>query len=78
MRTIYGKRWFRPREIARLGLIRNSTGGDNEDSNYNFVLELIKSGRLRAKDYSSSTKRHFWLVPEDEIQRYHDTVTRVG
>lgn len=78
MKTIYGKRWYRPREIAKLGLIKNSTGGEKENSNYAFILGLIKTGRLRAKDYSKGRKTSFWLVPEDEIQRYHDTVTKLA
>jgi hypothetical protein len=73
----YGKRWYRPREIARQRLIVNSTGHDNEDSNYAYVLMLIRTKRLRAKDYSNSPRIHYWLVPEDEVARYHDTVTRV-
>jgi len=73
MRTIYGKKWYKPSEIAKLGLILNSKGkGD-----YNFVLNLIKSGRLRAKDYSNGKKVSYWLVPEDEIDRYHNTVTKI-
>ena len=73
MRILYGKQWYRPREIAELGLILNSRG----KSDYNFILELIKSGRLRAKNYSTGKVRQYWLVPEDEIERYHDTVTKV-
>lgn len=77
MKKIQGKKWYRPREIAVLGLIKNSTGGDNVDSNYAYILKLIKTGRLRAKDYSMGDKMSYWLVPEDEIARYHDTVTKV-
>lgn len=72
MRTLYGQTWYRPREIADYGLILNSRGRKD----YYFVLELIKSGRLRAKDYGRG-KVPYWLVPESEIARYHDTVTRV-
>jgi len=70
MRKIEGKRWFRPREIAQEGLIKNSTGGDNVESNYNFILNLIKSGRLAAKNYGMGNTP-YWLVSEDEIKRYH-------
>lgn len=72
MKTLHGKTWYRPRDIARLGLIKNSTGGDNEESNYNFILGLIKSGRLAAKNYGQGKVR-YWLVSEDEIARYHNT-----
>lgn len=79
MRRIDNKIWYKPMEIAQLGLIRNSLGKRGTVAgNYNFVLELIKSGRLRAKNYSTGDKRAYWLVPEDEIARYHDTVTKVG
>ena len=78
MKVAYGQKWYRPRDIARLGLIKNSTGGDREDSNYAFILSLISTGRLRAKNHSKGkTGRPFWLVPEKEIARYHDTVTKV-
>lgn len=77
MKTIYNKRWFTPMEIAKQGLIQSSKGANGTVAgNYNFVLELIKSGRIRAKNYAKG-KKPYWLVPEDEIVRYHDTVTRV-
>lgn len=76
MRTLNTKNWYRPREIAQLGLIKNSTGGDNESSNYNYILELIRNGTLKAKNYATGpAKRPFWLVSEDEIRKYHETVT---
>lgn len=73
-----GQKWYRPREVARLGLIKNSTGGDNELSNYYFILGLIKSGKLRAKNYAKGPAgKAYWLIPESEIERYHDTVTKL-
>lgn len=78
MRTMYNRKWYTPMEIARLGLIQNSKGDRSTVSgNYNFVLELIKSGKLRAKNYSHGTQRQNWLVPEEAITIYHDTITRV-
>lgn len=78
MKTIYEKTWYTPMEVAKLGLIKNSKGDAGTISgHYNFILELIHSGRLRAKNYSRGTKLANWLIPEDEIRRYHDTVTRV-
>lgn len=76
MRTIYGQKWYRPMEIAKLGLIKNSVNSESVNSNYEFILGLIKSGRLRAKNYSKGNKP-FWLVPESEVARYHDTVTKL-
>lgn len=73
-----GKTWYKPMEIAKLGLIKNSKGDRSTVAgNYNFVLELIRTGHLRAKNYSQSGGKPYWLVPEDEITRYHDTVTKV-
>lgn len=78
MRTIYDKKWYTPMDVAKLGLIKNSKGDKATVSgNYNFVLELIKSGRLRAKNYSHGKQRQNWLIPEDAIAAYHDTVTKV-
>ncbi len=75
----HSKKWYRPMEIAKLGLIKNSTGGDNVNSNYVYILKLIKTGRVRAKNYSAGkTDMVYWLVPEDEIERYHQTVTKLA
>lgn len=75
MRTLYGQKWYRPMEIAKLGLIKNSVNSESVNSNYEFILGLIKTGRLRAKNYSKGNKP-FWLVPESEVARYHDTVSK--
>lgn len=78
MRNISNRKWYTPMEIAKLGLIQNSKGDAGTiPGHYNFVLELIKSGRLRAKNYSVGTKVPSWLVPEDEIAKYHGTVTKI-
>jgi hypothetical protein len=78
MKTRYNKKWYTPMDIAKSGLIQNSKGDKSTVSgNYNYVLDLIHSGRLRAKNYSNGKVRQNWLVPEDEITRYHETVTRV-
>jgi hypothetical protein len=71
MRNIEGKKWYRPREIAELGLIKNSTGGNNIESNYNFILVQIRNGNLRAKNYSEGHKLAYYLVSEDAITEYH-------
>lgn len=78
MRTMNNQKWYTPREIARLGLIQNSRGDlGTENSTYKFVITLIKSGKLRAKNYSIGKQRQNWLVPQSEIDRYHDTVTKI-
>lgn len=78
MKRIYGRDWYTPMQIAELGLIQNSKGDKaTVKGNYNFILELIKAGRLRAKNYSVGKQRSNWLVPEDEIARYHDTITKI-
>lgn len=64
------RKYYKPREIARLGLITNSTGGHNVESNYNFILKLIKSGKLKAKNYSVGPTP-YWLVSIDEINRWN-------
>lgn len=71
MKVRYGKRWYKPREIAELGLIKNSTGGNNKASNYHFIIGLISTGKLKARDYSKTGSRPFWLVSIDEISRYN-------
>lgn len=60
---------LKPRDIAKRGLITNSTGDDNESTNYQFVLKEIKAGRLKARNYGTKS-RSYWLVSEAEIKRY--------
>lgn len=72
MQKIKGEKWYRPREIAQLGLIKNSTGGDNEMSNYNFILVQIKAGRLKARNYSVSESYPYYLVSEIAIKKYRE------
>lgn len=64
------KTWYRPREIAKLRLITNSVDSEKESSNYDFILELIKRGELKARNYSKSDYRPYWLVSAKEIERY--------
>lgn len=74
MKTLYNKKWYTPMDIARRGLIQNSRGDKGTISgHYNFILELIKSDELLARNYSHGKKRANWLVAETEIQRYHKT-----
>lgn len=75
MKTIKDQKWYRPMEIAKLGLITNSRGSEGTIAgHYDFVLQLIKSGKLKAKNYSHATKPYY-LVSEAEIRRYHSEVT---
>jgi hypothetical protein len=66
----YDKEWYRPREIAQLRLITNSLDGDKESANYDWILEEIKRGNLKARNYSKSEYRPYWLVSAKEIERY--------
>jgi hypothetical protein len=77
MRIINNQKWYKPREIAKLGLIQNSAGTGNVDSNYVYILKLIKTGRLPAKDYSVSQNANYWLVPESAINQYNKSFTKV-
>lgn len=77
MKLILGKKWYRPTEIADKGLIQNSRGdASTPRGNYNFILELIKSGQLKANNYSAGVKAYY-LVCEDEIERYHKEISGV-
>lgn len=65
------KKWYRPREIAALGVITNSRGNPS----YDRVLELIKSGELKAKDYSLKSKQGsnpYFLVLGEDLVTYID------
>lgn len=63
---------YKPREIARLKLITNGAASDNEQSNYQYILELIKGGKLKvAREYGTKSRR-FYLISETEIKHYHE------
>lgn len=71
MKLIQGKKWYRPAEIAEMRLITNSIDSQSVKSNYKFVLNLIATGQLRAKNYSIGSKMKYYLVPLSEIERYN-------
>jgi general stress protein YciG len=79
MRKLYGQTWYKPMEIAKQGLIQSSKGESGSIAgHYNFVLELIKSDRLKAKNYTKGNGNPYYLVPESEIMRYHKTLDQVS
>jgi hypothetical protein len=65
----YKRKTLRPSEIARKGLITNSLNSDSYKSNYQFILNEIKAGRLKARNYGNKS-RPYWTVSEAEIKRY--------
>lgn len=66
------KKWYRPKEIARLRLITNTLDSEKELSNYDFILDLIKRGQLAAKNYGKNPKYPYYLVSAAEIERYRN------
>lgn len=74
--NIEPSKWYRPREIAKLRLITNSLDSEKESANYDFILELIKRGELKARNYSKTAYRSYWLVSGKEIQAYHDRIAK--
>lgn len=67
MIEIGGKRFFKPSEVAKYGLIVNSKG----ESEYRFVLRLIHEGTLEARVWNSETQVPYYMVPEEEIVQYN-------
>lgn len=66
----YNKEWYRPMEIAKLGMIQSRSGANNPRGNYNLILNLIAAGKLKAKDYSTVGAKPYYMVHADEIERY--------
>lgn len=64
------KNWYRPKEIAKLGLITNTLNSDKVLSNYDWILDEIKRGNLKAKNYGKNPKYPYYLVSAAEIKRY--------
>jgi hypothetical protein len=72
MKILYGKIFYRPREIAELGLITNAKGGAGSISgHYDYILNLIHDGKLKARNYSRKATFKHYLVSEDEINRFN-------
>ena len=64
-----GKQFYKPSEIAKLGLIKNSVGkGD-----YRFVLRLITRGDLVAEKWNVSGDKPYYVVSHDEIDRFNES-----
>lgn len=72
MIEIDGDKFYKPREIADEGLILNSKG--NKD--YRFVLRLIESGRLEARQWNDSKKLPYYVVSQKEIKRFNSSVIK--
>ena len=72
----FDKEWYRPREIAQKRFITNSLDSDKESANYDFILEEIKRGSLKARNYSKSEYRPYWLVSAKEIRAYRERINQ--
>lgn len=66
------KNWYRPKEIARLRLITNTLNSDKVLSNYDWILDEIKRGNLKAKNYGKNPDYPYYLVSAEEIERYRN------
>lgn len=72
MRTLYHQKWYTPMEVAKQGFIQNSKGDEGTvRGRYNYILELIGSGKLAAKNYSTGNLRPNYLISEKAITNYH-------
>jgi len=66
----FEKNWYRPKEIAQNGWIKNTLNSDKMLSNYDWILDEIKRGNLKAKNYGKNPKYPYYLVSAAEIERY--------
>ena len=69
MRTIDGIKYYRPREVVQKQLI-SLPDESTEDSNYHFVLRLIRKGRLAAIDQGTNPKNPYYLVSDEALAAY--------
>lgn len=67
---MYMSKFLRPSDIAKKGLIKNSLNSTSWLQNYQFILNEIAAGNLKARTYGKGTKRKSYLVSEDEVKRY--------
>jgi len=62
-----GQVWYKPSEIAKRELIKNSVGkGD-----YRYVLRLIKRGSLHAEQWNVTGDKPYFVISQEEIDRYN-------
>lgn len=66
----FEKNWYRPKEIAENGWIKNTLNSDKVLSNYDWILDEIKRGNLKAKNYGKNPAYPYYLVSAKEIERY--------
>jgi hypothetical protein len=66
----FEKNWYRPKEIAENGWIKNTLNSDKVLSNYDWILDEIKRGELKAKNYGKNPAYPYYLVSAKEIERY--------
>ncbi len=64
-----GKRWFKPSEIAKLELIKNSMG----NGDYRYVLRLINNGQLNAEQWNVAGDKPYYIVSQDEIDKFNES-----
>lgn len=64
---------YSPRKVEQMGLILGEFG---KPAHYQFILKLIKTGRLKAKNVAFG-KTPYFLIPEHEIERYNKELTEV-
>ena len=64
-----GEKYFSPREITDMKLITNTKGkGD-----YNYVLSLIRDGKLSAKVLNEGKQVTYYVVSMTEIERFNNS-----
>jgi len=68
VKQIEKERWYKPREIAKNGWIRPPFG-KTEFSAYLYVLKLIKTRKLKAKNVGLGQTPYF-VVKGDEIVKF--------
>ena len=61
---------YKPREIANNGWIKNSKG----NSDYYYIIKLIKAGQLRARNYCLTGNSDWWLVKGQDIINYLEAI----
>ncbi len=77
MKIIRDIKYYRPLEIAEHEFITNSRGGHGKlMSRYGYILALIRSGELKARNYGKKEGRPYWMVSEKEIKRYNDSLVK--
>lgn len=69
--------WYKPRDIARLGLIKSPGRASTESGHYRFIMRQINAGRIKVINYAGPDSPPRYMVSETEIRQFNRQAKKV-